>query len=113
MNDKEEIELLKEAVRWLRFQSIDKAKAAVAEHLNTDAKKQVFELTDGAATVRAIEEKTGVNKSKVSSWWNAWYSAGILVKEDGIYTRLFSLTELGIEMQTPSGKVGASRKGNK
>jgi hypothetical protein len=104
----EQNELLQQAVNWLRFQSIEKAKAAVDEHLNTDAKKRVYELTDGLRTCRAIEQKTGIGKSSISNWWNLWHSAGILVKNDDGYKKLFSLSDLGLETNptTPAKRNG-------
>lgn len=91
-------ELLREVVRWLRFQSLDKAKAAVAAMLDSDKKKLVFELTVPGASARSIAAKTGADRNAIARWWAAWYPAGIVTKEGEGYRRLFSLKELGIEV---------------
>ena len=98
------IALLSEAVRWLRFQGLDKAKAAVAENLNTDKKKHVYELTDGKVSSRDIARLTGVGVSTVSEWWTEWYSAGIVAKENNAYRHLFSLSQIGVKIDTAETK---------
>src|SRR5687768_1517161 len=108
MNDPEVIALLTEAVRWLRFQGLEKAKAAVTEHLDSTLKRSVFDKTTGTASAREIVAATGVSLATVSNWWGEWYAAGILTKEDGKYRRLFSLAEIGLsceESQKPKGRV--------
>lgn len=90
------VELLTEAVRWLRFQGLDKAKAAVTEHLDTDKKKRVYNLTDGKASSREIARLTVVGASTISEWWAEWYAAGILIKEGNTYRHLFNLSQIGV-----------------
>ena len=96
MNDDVQTELLREAVRWLRFQSIEKAKAAVAALLDSDQKKLAFDMTNGSNTARGIGATIGVSHGTVVNWWGAWFSAGILFEHEGTYKKLFSLSDLGI-----------------
>jgi hypothetical protein len=99
-HDELQTQLLQEAVRWLRFQSIEKAKAAVASLLDAAPKMMAFEMTDGVNSVRTIGARVGVSPGTVSKWWSAWFSAGILFKQDGTYKKLFSLSDLGLEAPT-------------
>lgn len=108
MSENEGIELLKEAVRWLRFQSIDKAKTAVVSLLDTDQKKVVFEMTDGIRSARSIAPRIGVSDVTIGKWWAAWFSAGILFEHNKTYKKLFSLSDLGIEAPILLRKNGAS-----
>ena len=94
--DEQIISLLEEAVRWLRFQGLEKAKAAVSDQLDTEKKKQVFDLTDGKNSITTIAEKMSVSTSTVFAWWTEWYAAGILTKADGKFRHLFRLSEIGI-----------------
>jgi hypothetical protein len=104
MNNDRLIELLTESVRWLRFQGLDKAKSAVEENLDSEKKRRVFDLTDGTTAGRKISELSGVPLATISAWWNDWYAAGILTKEDGKYRRLFKLSEIGIKGENePNG----------
>lgn len=114
MNNEEKIvELLTETVRWLRFQGLEKAKAAVAEHLDTDKKKLVFDLTDGKSTVRSIVAETGASSASLFTWWNEWYAAGILTKEGDKYRHLFKLSEIGLSTGSEKIKNGKSTKPTK
>jgi hypothetical protein len=96
--DQETNDLLREILRWLRFQSLDKAKAAVSGLLDSDKKKTVFEFTDGKASGRALAAKCGVDRNAISRWWNDWFTAGIITKEGDTFKRLFSLKELGFKL---------------
>jgi hypothetical protein len=104
MNDDVQTELLREAVRWLRFQSIDKAKAAVTQHLDTDEKKAAFEMADGLTSARSVAPKIGVSSPTIGNWWGAWFSAGILSEHNGAYKKLFSLSDLGIAVPAIAAK---------
>ena len=106
MNDDKAIELLGEAVRWLRFQSMEKAKSAVSLLLDTDQKKIAFEMADGLLSARAVSFKIGVSDVTIGKWWNAWFSAGILFENDKTYKKLFSLSDLGIEIPNALIKKG-------
>lgn len=114
MNDNERmIELLAEAVRWLRFQSVEKADAAVGRLLDTDQKKMAFELADGVNSARGIAPQVGVTNATISNWWNEWAAAGILFEHNKTYKKLFSLADLGIEKpETPTKPTVAKRAGN-
>jgi len=106
MNDDAQTELLREAVRWLRFQSIDKAKAAVAQFLDTDEKKVAFEMANGATTATAAAAKIGVTSMTIGNWWGAWFSVGIMAERDGFYKKLFSLSDLGIAVPSMAKRNG-------
>jgi hypothetical protein len=97
MSESVEIQLLREAVRWLRFQSLDTAKKAVVDLLDTEKKRAVFEMTDGVDSARAVARRVGLSHVTINSWWKIWFSAGILFEHDKTYKKLFSLQELGIE----------------
>jgi hypothetical protein len=96
--DQETNNLLREILRWLRFQSLDKAKTAVSTLLDTDKKKVVFELTDGKASSRTLASKCGVDRGALLRWWSDWFTAGIVTKDGDTYKQLFSLKELGIRL---------------
>lgn len=110
MSDDVQIELLREAVRWLRFQSIDKAKAAVAQYLDSDEKKIAFEMANGVSTARLVAEAIGVSSMTIGNWWGAWFSVGIMVEHNGFYKKLFSLSDLGISVPSSSKGNGAAAR---
>lgn len=109
MNHEElQTQLLQEAVRWLRFQSIDRAKSVVEKFLDTNQKKAVFDMTDGTNSIRTIAAKVGVSIATISKWWGVWFSAGILFEHEGTYKKLFNLSDLGIE--SPDSAEGESEE---
>lgn len=110
MSDDVKTELLREAVRWLRFQSIDKAKSAVAQFLDTDEKKVAFEMADGVTTATAVAAKIGVTSTTIGNWWAAWFSVGIMAEHNDFYKKLFSLSDLGILVPTVAKRNGAPVK---
>jgi hypothetical protein len=111
MNNEEKIvQLLNETVRWLRFQGLEKAKAAVAEHLDTDKKKLVFDLTDGKGTQASISKEAGVSTASLYYWWNEWYAAGIVTKEGDKFCHLFKLSEIGLSIGLEKTKNVKSAK---
>jgi hypothetical protein len=112
MNNDQTPELLREVVRWLRFQSIDKAKKATEDLLDSDQKRVVFQMSDGLSSARSVALKAGVSNVTVSRWWDDWFSAGILFEENNTYKKLFSLSDLGIETLNGISKRSATSGGS-
>jgi hypothetical protein len=106
-------ELLRDIVRWLRFENLERAKSAVTSLLDTEKKKIAFELTDGKRSSRTIAATAKVDRSSLLRWWADWFPAGILTREGDSYRHLFSLRELGMKLpdslpQTQPGPEGAT-----
>jgi hypothetical protein len=91
-------EILKEILKWTKFQGIQKAKSVLEATLDDDVKKLVYYLSDGE------DSKTIASRAKVSDWtvrnyWKKWAVLGIIEpypKYKGRYWKLFSLEEFGI-----------------
>lgn len=97
MNEKTNI-ILTEILKWQRLQGITLLLEKIPTLLDDKKKKQVYELTDGLNSQATISEKVGVAGGTISNWWNLWCSNGILIKEEGRYTKIISLKELGVSI---------------
>jgi hypothetical protein len=91
--------LLRELVKWTKFEAKPKLKAIILDNLKGDKELLVYELSDGELSLREMERVTTVNKDRVSTLWDLWFNLGILEKStirEGRYKKICSLAELGI-----------------
>ena len=105
MPDKDEspvatAELLREILKWQRFECFPKLRKLLLDSLKTDQEKLVYENTDGEKSSYDITKETGVPISTVKNWWNKWYDQGILQpsgKRKGRPQKIMALEDMGIE----------------
>ena len=99
-NDKETKDILREILRWTKFQAMQKAKGVLEAALDNDAKKSVYELSDGKSS-SAISKIVKVSDQTVRNYWKEWAVLGIAEIHPGYkkrFRRVFSLKEVGIEV---------------
>lgn len=97
------IELLKELVKWTKFQAWSKVKEVLYNVLNDDIKKLIYHFSDGKSSSRKIAEKVSFVHSTIVNYWNDWAKSNIVepipVKGGGIrYKKMFNLEDFGIEI---------------
>lgn len=101
MDNNEEIKnILKEILKWTKFQGMQKIKQVLETALNTDTKKLVYELSDGISSPK-IAKIAGADSSTVRDYWRDWAILGIVEIHPEYkrrYRRIFSLKEVGIEV---------------
>lgn len=99
----EEVKLLREILRWIRFTGTKEARSILWTTLDTDQKKIAYQASNGARGTREVARvaKYG-SKSTVESLWKTWRSLG-LGESAGVmgpgerFKRSFDLEELGLE----------------
>ena len=98
----------------LRLLVGEKIKQILEEELNTDKKRQVYELTDGTRSRREIANIVGVSDDTIQGWWDRWVSKGLLRKDPrvGRPYKIFSLEELGIKVKKRNLKKGRRNEEN-
>lgn len=102
MSDKdtnEIVERLDEIIFWLRFTHLQEAQKYFELILNSERKKDVYQLTDGTHSINQIMEKLGIkSKSQIPDWYAEWTTKGILRESEtnGKKIRLVDLKELGL-----------------
>jgi transposase-like protein len=93
----EQLELLREIVRWTREAALPTVRPRVERLLDTDPKKRVYEaIAEGTASVKAVEKSTGANHNDIRTWLTTWEAEGIAEPDASPPKALFTLRELGI-----------------
>lgn len=100
---------LQDILKWSRFQNLPRLRQIFEQQLDTQEKKLAFENTDGGKGYREVAENSGVPAPTVQSWWNRWYTLGILEPSGtrkGRLKKICSLSDVGIEVpKMPSSKI--------
>lgn len=100
--DNEQITLLKEIAKWLRFAGMKEVKSVLETALDTDQKKLVYHLSDGDKGSLEIAQQTGISDSTVRSYWKQWSKVGIVevmkVRRGDRYRKAFDLEDFGIDI---------------
>lgn len=98
---KEIISLLKELLKWTKFQAWGKVKDILLSVLEDDEKKIIYYLSDGKHSSRKIAEKVSVGFSTIVRYWNEWSNSNIVeaipARGGGSsYKKIFELENFGI-----------------
>jgi hypothetical protein len=102
-NNDQIIELLKELVKWTKFQAWGKVKDVLLGVLDDNEKKRIYHLSDGKQSSRKIAENVSVSRSTIVKYWNDWANSNIVepisVKGGGLrHKKMFNLEDFGIEI---------------
>ena len=112
-NVQEIIRLLRDLVRWSKFESIPKLRAVLEQNLPNDKEKIIYEFSNGERSMRDVAKVADVSHVTVQNYWEKWSKVGIVDKSEtyeGRYKRVCSLEEVGLEV--PEVKE-ASQQGGK
>ena len=93
-------EMLKEILKWVKFDGIQRAREIVTSMLKKDSEKMVYHYSDGRGSAE-IARLAGISDFAVRSYWKKWAILGIVKdseKYKGRYEHVFSLEEFGIEL---------------
>ena len=96
----EQITILKEIVKWVRFSGFSQVKDALQITLENDKKILAYHLSDGGTTSIVISQKTGISQPRVTELWKEWLVMGLgeSIKSRGgsRFKRSFDLNVFGI-----------------
>ncbi len=76
-NNDEQIELLREIAKWVRFSGFGQVKNVLTTTMNDGKKSLAYHLSDGKNTSTTISKLTGINQSKITELWKEWASLGL------------------------------------
>ena len=99
-NNKEIKNILKEILKWTKFQGMQKVKQVLETALDTDTKKLIYELSNGNSSPK-IAKTASVDPTTVRDHWKDWTIIGIAEIHPNYRKRcrkVFSLEEVGIEV---------------
>lgn len=113
MNEDNEIKgILKEILKWTKFEGMQKVKQVLENTLDNNTKKLIYEFSDGRSSP-AIAGIVGVSSPTVRDYWKDWAVLGIVEIHPEYkkrYHRIFSLKEVGIEVPQVTEHVGTSEQ---
>ena len=105
--NKEILQVLKEILKWTKFQGWKEVKEVLLSQLKDERMKLIYHLSDGKST-RKIARKTGVSHKTVYEYWKKWSKVPIvepiIVKGKTRYRKMFELEDFGIEIPDISKK---------
>lgn len=105
----EELDLLRQIVKWTRESALGAAQARVGATLDTEPKRRLYAaMAEGTANVSALEKSTGVNHNDIRRWASEWVAAGLVDSGTGPPKATFSFGELGLQAPEPKA-IKASR----
>jgi len=100
--------VLKELLKWSKFQGLQTLKEIIRQLLETDEEKMIYEQSDGHKSARDVAELVGISKTTVTNYWKKWSKVGIVVESEkypGRMKRIVSLDEIGIGIPQRSLKI--------
>jgi len=101
MAENDQIALLREIVKWLRFAGMKEVKTVLTSALDTEQKKLVYHLSDGGKSSLDIAQQSGVSDFTVRNYWKQWSKLGIVeaikVGRGDRYVKTFDLEDFGID----------------
>ena len=75
--EEEQLELLKDIDKWLRFMGFKQVKEVLMTTLDDEKKAHAYHLSDGKNTSTIISKATGINQPKITELWKDWLSLGL------------------------------------
>ncbi|MEM1577357.1 MAG: hypothetical protein QXT98_07595 [Archaeoglobaceae archaeon] len=93
------IELLQEMLRWVRFTGAKEVRTVLMNTLDTEQKRLIYHLSDGAHGSVEIGKTVGVSDATVRRYWESWARLGIMepmsVRGGIRYKKCFELEDFG------------------
>lgn len=115
MSESEQIPLLKEIIKWLRFSGVKHVREALSSILDDDSKKLAYHFSNGIKTTREIAKISGMGKDAVNKLWKDCYLLGLgeqmSASGGSRFKKSFELKDFGISLPELSGKKKNNVKG--
>lgn len=112
-SDRETKDILREILKWTKFQGMQKVKQVLETTLDSDTKKLIYELSDGRSSSE-IARTAMVSAQTVRNYWREWAVLGIAETHPDYarrYHRIFSLMEVGINVPDIAGDETTTKEG--
>lgn len=102
-NENEIVKLLSEILKWIKFTGMKEVKSTLNSVLDTDAKKLVYQKSDGTNGTVELAKLAGLGSNKtVADMWEAWLKMGlgesIPVRGGTRFKRAFDIEDFGIKV---------------
>jgi len=101
----EQVEILKEILKWIKFAGAKEVKNVLLTTLDTEQKRLIYHLSDGDHGTQEIGKVVGLSGETVRKYWASWARQGIVeslkVRGGERYKKSFELEDFGIEVPQP------------
>jgi len=98
----EQIAILKEILKWIKFAGAKEVKTVLVTTLDTEQKRLIYHLSDGDKGSLEIAKAAGTSDTTVRRYWASWARQGIVealkVRGGERYKKSFELEDFGIEI---------------
>lgn len=112
----EQIAVLKEILKWIRFTASKEVKAVLLDALDTKQKCLIYHLSDGNHPSLEIGKAVGVSDMTVRRLWATWARLGVVepikVRGGDRYKKSFDLEDFGIEIPANLAKQSSDSTGS-
>lgn len=106
-----EAEILEQILVWTRVGFYASVKQTLTDVLNSEKKRQVYQLTDGERTGESIRVAVKVSPNDLSQLYKQCTSMGLMARAGGNRRRrLFDLADFGLAPQELPSMEGASNE---
>lgn len=97
--DTDLLDAVREGNKWLRLIALPSLRAMLANELDTDQKRRVYQESDGRQ-IRDVAKSAGAGFGSVHRYWQDWAAKSLLERTElaGRYRRLIDLAEVGMEV---------------
>lgn len=100
--ENEQIELLREVLKWIKFSGIREVRSVLMNILDTEEKRLIYHLSDGGNGSIDISRRAGVSHVTVTRYWKSWKRLGIVepirVRGGLRYKKSFELEDFGFSI---------------
>ncbi len=109
----EDVLLLREILKWVRFAGMKEVKSTLETFLDTPEKRLAYQLSDGEHTREQVQALSGIKGGQtMTDLWLSWTNNGLgdrieIRKGSRRFRRSFSLDDFGINYPHPIGEVKA------
>jgi Fic family protein len=102
--NQEEIQILREILKWTRIQALPSASSALANALRKPEHRKLYEQLDGSKTQQQLAKLLGISQATISRSLASWLRAGVVDETaGGKYVRAFDLSLLESEEKDKNG----------
>jgi len=114
LSQENEVKILKEILKWVRLAGLKEVTSVLISELDTDQKKQVYQMSDGSNTRAEIIKVTGVSAGSISGYWKKWANMGLgerlPVMGGERFARAFDLADFSIVVPLTKTEVSEEKR---
>lgn len=112
--DNEQTQLLREILKWIKFEGMSQVKSVLTATLESDADRLAYQKSDGTIGTVALGKLVGVSNKTIDNMWDAWQKMGLgekIPSRGGTrFKRSFDLEGFGIKVPEPRAESATQKQ---